>query len=253
MEKKYDSSDTSALKERIDINSKNASYNLEDWMIKEINPVKGMKILDLGCGTGKQIYAISGFLSNEAVFLGIDISKEAVDNVNKTAESMSFNNIKAINASFEEIEDYIENEMFDLIISSYAIYYSNDVLGLIVRLKENLNDKGSIFVCGPGEGTNAEMADLLRSMGSKINANVDDFLNRADIEKIGKNFSGYKIITLENKITFNSPGEVISWWKNHVSYVPELENKVKEFLNSYFRNHNHYILTKNVLGVHFFK
>ena len=78
--------------------------------------LKGLRILDLGCGFGK---FVSFCLQNEAEFVsGIDISQKMILGAKKR--------IKDTKASFEVIpaEDFeVEEDSFDLVVSS--MFYSS--------------------------------------------------------------------------------------------------------------------------------
>ena len=75
--------DTQALREREKVNAAGAVHNLEDWIIEQVCPSAGMRVLDLGCGTGKQMFAFVKQVSPEGSLVGLDISKEAVEAVKK--------------------------------------------------------------------------------------------------------------------------------------------------------------------------
>ena len=58
MPAKFDS-DTAALVARETINSRLSAYDLEEWILEEVNPTDGISVLDLGCGTGKQTFRLA--------------------------------------------------------------------------------------------------------------------------------------------------------------------------------------------------
>ena len=51
-----------------------------------------------------------------------------------------------------------------MIISTYSIYYAKDLQALLIGLRELLKPGGSVFVVGPGEGTNHELHSLLNGL-----------------------------------------------------------------------------------------
>jgi hypothetical protein len=136
-------------------------------------------------------------------------------------------------------------------MSSYAIYYAQDVVALLKGLRSLLKDQGIIFVCGPGKGTNIEMQDIVNRFVQKAIKPIDDFLSPKDVQNIATAFSHFKVSRLENKITFHSADAVLSWWQNHNSFDLSVATQVENFIHTYFVNSNTFELTKNVLGVRF--
>jgi len=47
---------TSDLLKRIDIHNKYGGRNIDEWMLDLLKHQKGDKILDVGCGAGKQCF-----------------------------------------------------------------------------------------------------------------------------------------------------------------------------------------------------
>jgi ubiquinone/menaquinone biosynthesis C-methylase UbiE len=253
MSRQFDSN-TNALKHRANINAQGSTYNLEDWIIEQTKPQSGMRVLDLGCGTGKQIFRLAPIVSFNGLILGIDISPDAVDEVNRRAQEEHLDFVKAVRTSLDDCIEKLRGQTFDLILSTYAVYYASDMTQLLVDLRSNLNPGGRLFVCGPGRDSNREMFDLINSCspgpypGTKP---VEDFLGETQIIDIAKQYSKVATVRLANQIRFQSPESVLLWWKNHNSFVPEIYESVERSLHHHFSQHDSFVLTKNVLGVDF--
>lgn len=248
-------SDTKALKRREDLNVQGALYNLENWIIQQTNPHKGIRILDLGCGTGKQIFAFADIVSTDGLILGIDISDEAINEINKKAKIENLKQIKAMKASIDNCIELLKDFRFDFIMSAYAIYYAKDMRRLLCRLRYLLNAKGQMFICGPGEGTNKEMISIINDSNSDSTAKarpVKDFIKEGDIREINNHYSKVKTVRLANQVRFNSANSILQWWKNHNSFIPEIYDDVAKALKSHFKKNKIFVLTKNVMGVHFY-
>lgn len=214
-----------------------------------------MSILDLGCGTGKQIFRLADHVSRTGFILGLDLSDQAIDEVNKKAKVEHLSQIRTILGSIDKSKDLLKGYTFDLILSSYAIYYAKNMRGVLCDLKHMLNSNGEIFVCGPGKGTNQEMTDLINGIGYLPNIKaelLDDFIDEPTIKEIATYYSESKTVILSNKIMFDSAGAVMQWWRNHVSFIPEMHYVVKKALTRHFDHKDKFILTKNILGVHYF-
>lgn len=112
-----------------------------------------------------------------------------------------------------------------------------------------------MFVCGPGHGTNIEMTYIINNKLSQDHKKVEvlnDFISTLTISEIAKSFSKTEIHTLSNQVEFRSVSDVLLWWKNHISFVPEIYQSVKEEFERHFAKNEKFTITKNVLGVHFY-
>ena len=240
--------DTSALQQRVEINQA-ARYNLEDWIVQQIDFTDTMRVLDLGCGTGKQVFALQKLLSAESSILGIDISPDAVSLVNTRAQQEKLHNVEARECHLDDVVSSLEASHFDLILSSYAIYYSQDMVRLLSTLPTLLNPGGQVFICGNGRGTNQEIYDIIRQFSDRGRP-VDDFIHEEDIVRIGrKHYANYRITRLANQVTFTSLESILGWWKHHNSFIPEILQDVSQSLEAYLARDGSFSLTKNVLGV----
>ena len=53
---------TNDLLTRINIHQQYGGRDIDAWMLEVIRPVRGERILDVGCGAGKQCFAFDAFL-----------------------------------------------------------------------------------------------------------------------------------------------------------------------------------------------
>ncbi|MFZ0596427.1 MAG: methyltransferase domain-containing protein [Flavobacterium sp.] len=118
-------------------------YDLADF----IEPVNGMKAIDLGCGTGEQT-AILANKFKEADFLGVDSSAEMLEQ----SKALETDNLHFRKATTEEI--IASGEKWDLIFSNAALQWSDDHKSLFTKLLELLNSKGQFAVQMPVQPEN---------------------------------------------------------------------------------------------------
>ncbi len=98
---------------------------------------KGSKILDLGCGEGRNTI----FLAQEGFDLtAIDISKVAVDQMNHKLKQLGFN----VEGSVCSIQDYDFNSKYDAIISTTVIHLlsKEDQIKCIENMQINTKHNG---------------------------------------------------------------------------------------------------------------
>jgi ubiquinone/menaquinone biosynthesis C-methylase UbiE len=246
--------DTDALRNRALINASKAKYDMEEWMLGMLPPLHGLRVLDLGCGIGKQVFRLAPLVSDEGRILGVDLSQDAVRAVNQRAKTEELSSVEAQQMALDDCLSNLAGQRFDLIVSSYAIYYSQDIVALLKGLQSLLTDQGVVFCCGPGRGTNIEIDDIVNNFvhsPSEQLKPIDDFLDSNQIQEIAAANSQFQVSRLENQILFDSADSVLSWWKNHNSFIPSVAASVEEHVRAHFENNSTFTLTKNVLGVRF--
>ena len=243
--------DTGALVRRQHLNARGELHNLDDWIVRHARPAPGMRVLDLGCGTGKQTFRLAQEVAPGGSVIALDKSPTAVDHVNRFAQKATSHSpaVHAMLASFDDRAALRSAGSFDLIHSTYAVYYSSDVVTLLQGLKMLLNPGGRLFVCGPGVGTNAEFLEIVNEFVDV--AAVSDFLSASQVATIAGTYRATRNARLRNVIRFESVSTLMAWWRHHNSYIPAVASKVQARLQDHFAEHSDFRLTKNVLGVRF--
>jgi ubiquinone/menaquinone biosynthesis C-methylase UbiE len=122
---------------KIEYNSHNALYE-RPAMLSLLPEVKGKKILDAGCGPGKYAELL---VSKGAIVTGIDYSNEMIS---LTKEKLG-DNAKIFNANLNFALDFLEDEEFDVVLSSMVIHYIKDWRLLFSEFNRVLKKKG-VFV-----------------------------------------------------------------------------------------------------------
>jgi len=247
-------SDTRALKERELLNAAGAQHDLENWIFENVGPLSGASVLDLGCGRGKQVFALVPLVFPNGSVLGVDISADAVNEVNTRALEGHAVRVRAIKAGLDECIEVLGGVKFNLILSTYSIYYSKNMTQLLSELRTMLETGGQLFVCGPGEGTNKELIEVINQVqaGSLQKAEpIADFISEAEINEVARHYSTCWIERLNNNIRFRSAESILRWWRNHNSFIPESYEGVARALEAHFATSEEFMLTKNVLGVQY--
>ncbi|KOP39743.1 methyltransferase domain-containing protein [Flavobacterium sp. WLB] len=116
-------------------------------LIEFIQPQKGMKAIDLGCGTGEQTSILADKFK-EAHFLGIDSSAEMLEK----SKSLETDNLHFKKATTEETIN--SGEKWDLIFSNAALQWSYDHESLFPNLLKLLNKDGQFAVQMPVQPKN---------------------------------------------------------------------------------------------------
>jgi len=240
---------TNALKKRIECHSKYAKKELNDWIFEVVKPQSGEFILDLGCGTGKQLIPLAQIIGPKGKVVGIDISKDAL--VEVASKTSRLSNITRIHADKDDCLDLLPcyAYKYTLIHSSYAIYYSKEPASLIQSLHKYLCEGGRLFVCGCDKGNNNELIRLLNKISSIKIPKMEPFISYDDIKRALQPYSSYVLHRFKNPVIFPSVESVLEYWRNHILYKKELEQPFSDLLKEHYDNDKHLVVYRKVLGV----
>ncbi len=104
--------------------------------------LEGCKVLDLGCGTGRDVYLLSQLVDPSGQVIGVDMTAEqlaiAEQYRSHQAETLGFDNVSFVQGYIEQLDELgLQAGSFDVIISNCVINLSPDkdaVLGGVRRL-----------------------------------------------------------------------------------------------------------------------
>ena len=165
---------------------------IAEKLVKDIDK-KYQKIVDLGAGTGNIINLINW---NYQKFLAVDLSKKMLDLHKKNK------NIFLLNKSFDDDEVFriIQNEKYDLLISSSALQWSQN----FSKVCENIRKLNiSVFLAIFSSETFKELHEYFH-IKSPILKN----------ETILKNCKNFHSSFFQGKINFSSSKELLQYIKN---------------------------------------
>ena len=119
------------------------SFEREDGYatIKLLDPVRGIKVLDLGCGTGYFSKILSDLVGPEGTVVGIDPDEERL----KVArEKHTASNLKYLNGTAENIP----GTEYDLVFSNHVIHWCKDKDLVFKQVHKSLKKGGKFaFTC----------------------------------------------------------------------------------------------------------
>ena len=112
--------------------------------VEELNPTRGERILDAGCGTGLAMASIANSVGENGEVVGIDISKDMLSVAKKDLPENK--NIVFINGNLEKIK-YPDN-YFDAIVSVNVMHYLHDIDAMLSEFYRLLKPKGRMVLIG---------------------------------------------------------------------------------------------------------
>ncbi len=110
-------------------------------------PIKaGMKVLDLGTGTGYLAFPIAQNYPKAEV-TGLDIVENALNENSKKAEEEKLSNLKFV--SYNGIVFPFEDEQFDIVITRYALHHFPLIKDTFQEIERVLKKTGYLFISDP--------------------------------------------------------------------------------------------------------
>ncbi len=132
---------------RIDIHARYGAANIDQWTVDLLEPQPGFKILDVGCGSGKQCFLYNDYVKGQAEITGGDFSEELLGKA-RAENAKRGTDITFMFLDFNKRFPF-EDHRFDLLSSAFAIYYASDLDYTFREAHRVLKPGGRLFVTGP--------------------------------------------------------------------------------------------------------
>lgn len=245
---------TKFISTRQKVNELYGSFDYDSWVMDIIKPEQGNAVLDLGCGTGKHVHMVSRLVGTDGTVVGVDKSLESIAIVRDLLSGRGeLSSAELVECDLDETPHQQGGQRFDIILSSYAIYYSKDQVSLLVRLAQLLKPHGRLFVTGNDKGNNRELVNFINNLSPAVVApDYKPFMTPQEIERAGLSYQGYAVYRKTNTITFPSHTEIAEYWRASSLYRPEIEGIFEDNLVKHFESSKVFTLTKAILGVLFY-
>lgn len=114
--------------------------------------LKGMKILDLGSGSGRDCYALSALVGESGFVVGVDMTDEQLDVAQRHREyhanafGYQKSNVEFKKGYIEKLDELgLENGTFDIIVSNCVINLSTDKKAVLKQAYDLLKPGGEIY------------------------------------------------------------------------------------------------------------
>lgn len=189
---------------RIRIHEQYGARDIDQWTTEVLKPGPGMRILDVGCGAGKQCFLYSDFTQRKATIVGGDLSKELLER----ARTQNIERGDKVDFQFLDFNRKFEfpDSNFDIVSSAFAIYYAADLAFTFAEAHRVLKPGGRLFVMGPLPENKQMFYDVIREATNKpIPPMPGSSRFKNEIYKtIEGLFATTELLTFENPITFPS-------------------------------------------------
>lgn len=178
-----------------------------NWIISNYRINKGMKILELGCGTGDIWKNRETLISKCSTLILSDFSEGMV-----TAAKENVGNYDNIEYKVLDIQEIpYEDETFDAVIANMMLYHVPDIYTGLAEVRRVLKRDGSFYCATYGEhGIIKYLSELLAPYGVEDNLNKNFTLqNGAGI--LSKSFSKIKKLEYIDSLAVSNVDDMVDY------------------------------------------
>ena len=224
---------TNDLMKRIEIHQKYGTKDIDRWMLDLLHLEGNIRILDIGCGSGKQCFLFNDYLKGDSLITGGDISKELLAKAreeNKTRGSK----IRFINLDFNKKFPFPDTS-FDLLTCCFALYYAENIAFTISEMFRVLKHGGRLFVTGPMPENKKEFYKIIKKATNKripLMPGSSRYSSQI-LDLIKDIFDKIEIHIFENPLIFNNVKPFIDYTRASLSEDRKLWSTM--FMDESFR------------------
>jgi ubiquinone/menaquinone biosynthesis C-methylase UbiE len=253
----------SDLLSRINIHDKYGGRNIDDWMLELLSLKKGVKILDVSCGAGKQCFSFYKALDGDCEIIGVDVNAELLAKARQQSQEKEYD-IKFDYLDFNKTFGFDDNE-FDLISCCFAIYYIEDIPFTIGEMHRVLKPGGKLFATGPMLENKKVFYDILREATGKVIPPMpgSSRYSSAILDGVKKTFKQVDFKIFENPLTFATAEPFLEYtraslsedrklWADFFSGKEGFEDimrKITDVANRWIERDGKIVMTKVVGGI----
>lgn len=193
---------------RCDANTRFAARDLGEEMLLRLALRRGMRVADVGCGTGQHLLRYAEAVAADGEAVGYDFSPDAV------AQARA-------RGAVAEVADGaalpVPDASFDALASSFAVYYLPDLGRTVAEWRRVLRPGGTLAVSGPAEGTNRELYDFHRTVTGHPPTDVDlmaiGYVEGPLREALADaGFDDVRVEAFDNPIRFPDAEAFLAYW-----------------------------------------
>ena len=165
--------------------------SMASWGVSHFKINPGDKILDIGCGGGRNIERFASEISHEGKVIGIDYSEVSVEKSTKlNKKAIDEGKVEVIQGSVSEMP--FDDNSFDIVTGFETIYFWPDFINDLKEVNRILKKDGLVFFCNEAvyhEGKMEKYEDLIELLDMKI---YSQEVLAESLEKTGfKDFKAY--------------------------------------------------------------
>ena len=245
--------DSEALEQRIESHQQYGTNDLDAWIFEHLQPQPGDRILDLGCGTGKQSLPLAHRVGESGHIVSVDVSEQSISVLLASAEEEGISDrIRPVCSNFDEVDKLISGQIFERVLASYSLYYSSRRTALVEAVHRALRTGGVLFFCGPNSRNNLELKNLhygLSGTPPPLTTDSAAFMEVKGPELAARLFATVEAFTFENPLSFDSVDALYRYWRHYNLYQEDLTESFLGAAERHFAEQSSFLTVKRVAGV----
>lgn len=112
--------------------------------------LEGCRILDLGCGAGRDVYVLAQLVGPEGEVVGLDMTDEQLEVAGKHqawhSEKLGYDNVRFVQGYMEKLDELdLQPGSFDIIVSNCVLNLSPDKEAVLRGVHRLLKDGGEMY------------------------------------------------------------------------------------------------------------
>ena len=208
---------SSDLLKRIDIHKRYGGRDIDAWMLEVLRPQPGTRILDVGCGAGKQCFVFWDALQGKADIIGGDVSDELLETA-RQANARTGNQVKFTELNFNQRFPF-DDAAFDLLSCCFAIYYAENIPSTIGEMRRVLRPGGRLFTTGPMPENKRLFYEIIREATGKPIPPMPGSSRYGSqiLDEIRRRFARVEVQIFENPLAFESVEPFLTYTRASLS------------------------------------
>jgi ubiquinone/menaquinone biosynthesis C-methylase UbiE len=216
---------TEFLEKRLEINKAFASADFDGWLFERLAVKPGEDVLDVGCGSGAQSVTFSKLVQPGGSVSALDISADSVELLKQRVDPAATVEAVPVDMALlaETIAERFTVKQYDLVHSSYALYYSPQRLHVLDTMRGALKPGGRCAVFTPNEPHGlVELAGRFTAIPDTIPDSLT-FGTRVLKPYFDKSFNRVEVHHFHNEISIPSSDLLIDFYRQTTYHDPAAE------------------------------
>jgi SAM-dependent methyltransferase len=240
-----------SLQTRLNANRTFGDFDFHAWIYQNYAFAPGIDVLDVGCGSGAQAIEALRRVGAGGSVTAVDLSPESIAQLQ--AESGAPSNLQTEVGDMRELASLIAERLrvkkYDLIHSTYALFYARDHLPVLEAMRSALKPGARMIVTTPiGPNGLRQLVNQLGFRTPELDA-IDDFGRRILEPFFRAAFPKFEIRLGRNELRIPTTEAVAELYCSTAYYFPEAEEPLLKLVRSQIASHGHFAFEKNAFMI----